>query len=103
DPLATAERVLAEARAWRPTLMVGPPPVGDCPATDARIQALSRDLAALCARLGIPYLPVFEELSADPTWRREAAADDGSHPDAGGYCVLAGLVAAWPAWRDAIR
>src|SRR5690349_13574317 len=44
ESLANAEAILGTARAWRPTLMVGPLPVGDDPDTESRIAALSRDL-----------------------------------------------------------
>lgn len=98
DALANAEAILSAARAWRPTLMVGPLPVGE-PPTDARIAALSRDLGALCARLDVPYLDVFAAMAACGAWRREAAQGDGTHPNAGGYSALADLIGGWAAWR----
>lgn len=98
--LANAEAILTEARQWRPTLMVGPVPVGDDPAADRRIAALSADLGALCGRLAIPYLAVFATLAASEPWTREAAANDGSHPNAAGYAVLAQAVANWDGWRS---
>ncbi|WP_448207546.1 GDSL-type esterase/lipase family protein [Azospirillum sp. sgz302134] len=98
--LANAEAILSAARAWKPTLMIGPLPVGDDPATDERIAALSRDLAALCARLDVPFLDVFPAMAANGTWRREAALNDGSHPNAGGYAALADLIGGWSAWRS---
>ena len=97
--LANAATILTRARALRPTLMVGPPPVGDDPDTDRAIKALSQDFHVLCERLGVPYLPVFDTLRAHPVWTAEAAANDGSHPGSGGYGALAELVGAWPAWQ----
>ena len=37
---------------------------------------------------------------ATPAWTTEAAANDGSHPGAGGYQALAQLVlgGGWPVW-----
>ncbi|HYD31988.1 MAG TPA: GDSL-type esterase/lipase family protein [Azospirillaceae bacterium] len=98
--LANAEAILAEARTWRPTLMVGPLPVGDDPDIDRRVAALSRDLDALCAPLGVPFLEVFATMAANRPWTREAAAGDGTHPNAGGYAALAQMVAGWDAWRS---
>jgi Lysophospholipase L1 and related esterases len=96
--LDSAGSVLGEAAAWRPTLMVGPPPIAEAGA-NARILALSCALARLCESLGVPFLDVFTPLAADPVWRAETAAGDGAHPGAAGYDLLAGLVASWPAWQ----
>ncbi|WP_207481281.1 GDSL-type esterase/lipase family protein [Arenibaculum pallidiluteum] len=97
--LANAGAILAAARAWRPTLMLGPLPVGDA-GTDPRIGILSRELGPLCARLDVPYLAVFDAMRACAPWRDEAAAGDGSHPGAKGYAALAELVGSWAALRD---
>lgn len=99
DSLANAETILSEAAAWRPTLMVGPPPVADCVAADARVKALSLDLDHLCGTLSVPYLDLHSALADDDAWRNDALAGDGYHPSAGGYARMAALVTAWPAWR----
>lgn len=98
DSLANARTVLAEAAAWRPTLMVGPPPIADAEC-NRRIAHLSGALDGLCAGLGVPYLPVFDALARSLAWMAEAATGDGAHPGEGGYKALALLVSAWPAWR----
>jgi lysophospholipase L1-like esterase len=97
--LEMATAILSDAAGWRKTLMVGPLPVCDDPSTDARILALSRDLALPCARLGVPFLPVFDVATGSDAWTSEAAAGDGTHHNAGGYAALASAVAAWEAWR----
>lgn len=99
--LTTARALLGDARAFRPALMVGPPPIAD-DAVNARIAALSPALAAVCAEVGVPFLDVFTPLRANAPWMTEAAADDGAHPRAGGYAALADLVAAWPEWWAAL-
>lgn len=99
--LAAARTLLAEARAFRPTLMVGPPPIAD-DGVNARIAALSPALAEVSSAVGVPFLDVFTPLRADATWMAETAADDGAHPRAGGYATLAALVTAWPEWWAAL-
>lgn len=93
-----AAPLLAQARDWKPTLMVGPPPIGDGVVND-RVRILCRDFEALCRALGIPYLDVFENLAASETWMAEVEANDGAHPGAAGYTVLADLVQDWDAWQ----
>lgn len=100
--LDTARRLLAEASARHPVLMVGPPPIAD-DAVNSRIAGLSPALGAACADLGVPFLEIFPALSANPVWRAETAADDGAHPRAAGYAALAELVAAWPEWWRALE
>ncbi len=98
DALVNAEAILTAARASRPTLMLGPLPVGDA-AADRRIADLSSGFAALCARIGIPYLSLFDVVAASRTWAREVAAGDGAHPNAGGYAEVADAFMQWAAWR----
>ena len=96
--LAHAEAILREAAAWRPTLMVGPFPIFD-PAVDARVAALSADLAALSARLQVPYFAVAPVVAACGAWAGEVAAGDGAHPNEEGYAAVADAFMAWDAWR----
>ena len=55
DALANADAILARARELAPTVMVGPAPVLDDEAVDARIQALEPDLRAVADRHGVPF------------------------------------------------
>jgi len=52
----------------------------------------------------LPYVETAHVLSAHDAWRGEAAANDGSHPAAGGYAALAEIVlaAGWTAWLDSL-
>ncbi|TDE14965.1 GDSL-type esterase/lipase family protein [Jiangella asiatica] len=81
-----------------PTLVVGPPPVGDDDVV-SRIGELDAAYAALCASLDVPYIATFEPLSGKGAWQR-ARADDGLHPDQAGYGLLAYLVlnGGWYPW-----
>lgn len=109
--LETAEAILARAKAWRPTLWIGPAPVVEAKqplrpypglAYDFRNQRVGEynaAYAALAARIGVSYLDVFRPLSAEPAWAQHVDAGDGVHPTAGGYDALAKLVGGWAAWR----
>lgn len=97
--LANARALLGWSRGRCPTLMVGPPPIVDDPAHDARVAAISVALGRLCAELGVPFLDLHGPLSGDATWRAEALAGDGVHPNAGGYARAAALMEAWAPWR----
>jgi acyl-CoA thioesterase I len=96
--LANARGVLEGARQRHPTLMLGPPPVA-LAETDARIAALSRELAKLAAALSVPYLDLYAPLAAMPLWRLEITIGDGAHPGAAGYALIADLVEGWAPWR----
>jgi len=101
DPALTmidAEAMLTEAKARWPIFMVGvvPIPVEE---TLRRIRALDQAYVPLCARLGVPFLSVFDELMATPVWLDEARAGDGAHPGAGGYTRMSELILASLVWR----
>ena len=99
ETLANARRILTDAKAWLPTVMVGPPPTSE-PELNARVGPLCRQFNDLCAELEVPYLPVFDTLAANATWMHEVKAGDGAHPNAGGYEALAALVEAWSPWQN---
>ncbi|MCE2565095.1 GDSL-type esterase/lipase family protein [Komagataeibacter sp. FNDCF1] len=94
---ATCDMMTQASHHW-PVLVVGPPPTGHEQA-DGRIRALSTAQEAACARLGLPFLSVWESLLASPLWCPEIARGDGAHPAGGGYGELARIVHVWPAWR----
>ena len=81
--------------------VVGPPPVGDRE-QDERIAELSNQLAHVVTHRGLPFVETAQRLLAHDGWRDEAAANDGSHPGAGGYAALADLVltGGWIAWLE---
>ncbi len=100
DTLAHADTLLTWSRQRHPTLLVGPPPLVDDAEADARLRAIVAGLQRVCDGHGVPFLDLHQPLAQDPTWRAEALAGDGAHPDAGGYARAAGLVEAWEPWRD---
>jgi len=81
--------------------VVGPPPAGE-PAQDDRVRDLSLRFAELAARRGVPFVETFERLCLSRAWACEAAANDGTHPGAGGYAALAEIVldGGWLRWLD---
>lgn len=89
-------RMLEEVRdaAWE-SLVIGPPPVARLGRTSAW-PASTRPSPRTCRAAGVGYVRVFEDLSADPTWRQQVAADDGAHPGADCYRHRADLI--WPRW-----
>lgn len=111
ETLATTAAILAGAVALWPTLMIGPAPVDDgragpqlVPGLSQRtrnqdISAIDAQLAAVAARVGVAYLPVFEALAADLRWRSALHDGDGIHPADDGYAVLAALVSGWAPWQ----
>jgi acyl-CoA thioesterase-1 len=111
DSVAIARRILAEAKGWKPTLMIGPTPILRDSLTlalnpgqprelqDARIAATTKAYDTVCSEIGVPYLDLFTPLSADARFRKAMAAGDGVHPTADGYAAMAQLVGTWPAWR----
>ncbi len=93
-----AHRILTQAKAQYPTLMIGPPPVEDETIND-RTVVTSMAYAALCETLDIPYLETYAPLRHNQTWMDEVAQVDGSHPAAAGYEAFAQLVSNWAAWQ----
>ncbi len=108
--LANARAILAEAKAWRPTLFVGPTPIdpreraaqfypGVALALDLRdIGTLNRTLLDAVSDVGVPALDLFTPLCASDGWAAAIARGDGVHPPAEGYALMADLITAWPAW-----
>jgi lysophospholipase L1-like esterase len=90
--------MITQASQWRPTLLVGPPPVADAEINKG-VQELSTALQAMCGELKVPYLDSFLPLVTAEVWMREVAIGDGAHPSAGGYALLADLVGRWGAWQ----
>lgn len=97
--IANAQSIIAQATRWKPTLVVGPPPLPDS-AVNERIGVLSNALGDLCRDLGVPYRETFDWLGRSSVWMAEVASGDGAHPGADGYRVLADHVSDWSAWQD---
>ncbi len=97
ESIVNFQTLVSNARTRYPLLVMGPLPVGD-PAQDARILTLCSHYAQTAADLALPYLPLATHLIDNPIWQREIAANDGSHPGAAGYDLIADHLLAWAAW-----
>jgi len=97
--LGAAREILSASVAWKPTLMIGPPPGGDS-ARNLRVKELSEAMAGLCGELRLPYFDSFTPLAVSPTFIPSTKAVDGTHPNAAGYAEWARLIDEWPAWRE---
>lgn len=84
-----------------PTLVIGPPPVGDADVR-RRLATLDESYRELCSRRSVSYIETFEPLVRKAAWQ-QARADDGIHPDQSGYGMLAYLVlgGGWYPWLGA--
>ncbi len=100
ESLENFRAIIAEARAWRPVLVVGPPPLQGA---EERIGELSAAFAGASAELGVPYLELCAPLRAEAQWQDEVEAGDGAHPGARGYALLAHLISSWAAWQSRVR
>lgn len=99
ESLQNTQSILATAQQLFPTIMVGPPPLLE-EELNQRIASLSRQLAVICEAIKVPYLEVFTSLQHVQTWKEEVAANDGAHPRAAGYALLAQLVQEWSCWKS---
>lgn len=97
--LAAAREILSAAIAWKPTLMIGPPPGGDLARND-RVKELSQSLAELCVEVGVPYFDSFTPLANSSTFIPSTRDVDGTHPNAAGYAEWARAIDEWAAWRS---
>lgn len=99
ERIANLSAILDQARVRRwPVLMIGPPPIAD-DALNEQLRELDAQMQDRCELADVPYLSVHGQLAGNEVWRNEVAADDGAHPRAAGYDVLAGLAeGAWDNW-----
>lgn len=111
EAVASATRVISEAKDWLPTLWIGPPPVNDddMPFSSApgreRFLSSSRNVQLsdmfqdVAADLGVPYLDIFTLLSGHSDWPKYYTKGDGVHPTRDGYAIMADHIIGWDAWR----
>ena len=109
--LANARAIVDEARAWLPTLVVGPVPIIDDMQpyvfpngiayhyANARVAELNAQTARLCADRDVPYLNLFDARGANPAWAQSQRDRDGVHATSDGYQLIADMIGGWQPWR----
>ncbi|MCT0213686.1 MULTISPECIES: GDSL-type esterase/lipase family protein [unclassified Synechococcus] len=98
------QQLLPQARALAPVLVLGLAPVdeavmpyADCLWYDlATVHRYERLLEEACLEADLPFLPLLEQLLADPHWLRLIDAD-GLHLNAAGHQRVYERVIQWPA------
>lgn len=80
-----------------PSLVIGPPPMGD-DALRTRIAELDSAYATVSEQLGVPYIATFPRLDGRKPWH-DARTDDG-HPNQTGYGLLTRVIldGGWYEW-----
>ncbi len=101
--IENAAAILRDASSWLPTLMIGPLPVTESERRNGQVIALSKELQRLCETLRVPFYDTvrFAE-TAYSTWRIEAEAGDGIHPNRESYAAFAEAIRTWRSWRDSV-
>ena len=99
ESLQHTQSILATAQQLFPTIMVGPPPLLE-DEVNQRLASLSQQLTLVCEAMTVPYLEVFTSLQHMQVWKDEVASNDGAHPRAAGYALLAQLVQEWSCWKS---
>jgi lysophospholipase L1-like esterase len=109
--LVNARAIIDEARGWLPSLMIGPIPIIEdlqpyvfpngiaYHYTNERVAELNASTASLCSELDVPFLDIFDSLTAEPAWEQSQRDCDGVHATGDGYQLIADRIADWPAWR----
>ncbi|MHC0062745.1 GDSL-type esterase/lipase family protein [Nostoc sp. UIC 10890] len=100
--IKNTREILSEAKSLYPILMVGLAPYEERedPERKQRTIDLSKQFALICKELNVPYLDIFPILEKSNIWINEAKANDGVHPQAGGYAEFAQIVENWDAWLN---
>ncbi|WP_392479944.1 GDSL-type esterase/lipase family protein [Nostoc sp. C110] len=102
DSLTNTREILSKAQKLYPVLMVGPAPYIEQEDSQRKQRTidLSKQYAFICKGLNVPYLDVFPILGISNIWINEAIANDGVHPQAGGYEEFAQIVENWDTWLN---
>ena len=105
-----AHKMMSAAKAWKPTLWIGIPPVDDTRQpfragsveydfASERSSQLNDAYAKIANELDIPYFDLFTILNESTSWLDAFAGDDGVHPLHTGYAQIAERLTGWDAWR----
>lgn len=97
ESVANFAAIVGVAQKKYEVAVVGPCPVGDAD-QDERILRLCSRYESQSRALRVPYLPIARSLVGNALWLSEVKANDGSHPGATGYELIASTVVGWQSW-----
>ena len=92
-----AKSILLGAKAKCPVIMVGPAPVDD-KAQNERIKMYDKAYQKICEENFIAYISIFDALVGNEVWMQEISGNDGAHPHAKGYKLIADMIYTWDTW-----
>jgi lysophospholipase L1-like esterase len=109
--LAACRALMSEAKAYLPSLFIGPAPIDDTRRVpglpldvhyqffNAKISEINNHLTSISSEIGVPFLDVFTPLANSDEWSAIMRKGDGVHPPADGYEKLTALISVWASWR----
>ena len=114
DSVVNARKILKEAKAWLPTIMIGPIPIvnfmqpfnsgaGIYHFDNERIASYNNAYKALAIEIQIPYLDIYSFLSTNERWSDSQKSNDGIHPMHKGYQALATYINSWDSFQKFIH
>jgi lysophospholipase L1-like esterase len=80
-------------------LFVMPPAIADVQINE-RVKRLVELYTSVCNDLNVKYVDLFDTLATDKVWQKETSENDGAHPRADGYELMAKLVLEDQNWRN---
>lgn len=95
--VANAKEILLGAKERYPVIMVGPPPIDD-DTQNRRIKMYDKAYQQMCEEHFIAYISLFDTLESNEIWMKEVSSNDGAHPRAKGYTLIADLIYKWDTW-----
>lgn len=101
DRLKNAKALMVEAKMIAPILFLSPFPMAENDKATACVADTARQFATIARANGVPYVNIFDGINGCDVWHKEALANDGVHPGAGGYEKAAALIVnndIWHAW-----
>lgn len=100
DRLRNVKAIMMDAARMGPTLFISALPVADDGPASGRIGDMERQMGAIARINKVAYVDICAAVAKSDIWREEALANDGAHPGAGGYQLVADLIAGHPVWQN---
>lgn len=94
-----AQTIFSKALTYGQVLSIGPAPVLPARRNPEAIAHIDHILQDVCHQYSLPYISLLEPLSHSSQWHDNLQQNDGLHPDATGYKIIADLIAHHPTWK----